>query len=321
MHYRRLTRLLVAIVLATLWTSVSFAQEFPSKVVRLIVPYGPGGPVDILARILGERMAPKLGKPVIIETKPGANTLVGTRVVLEAPADGHTLFLETSSVASNLLLVKDPGYVLDDFVPIVAVGALPIVFVVSSSLPVKTIPEFVKYLKDRPGKTNYATTGSFTELLSDRFTSVAGVKMVAVPYKGSNEALVAVVSDDVQTFSSGISSALPMIKSGKLRPLAVASEQRSALLPDIPTFKEIGYPDMLGATWMVVSVRAKTPPSAIDKLRQVLVEIVNSEDYRTKITNIGIDVWATKPEELQAFIKNDLSLSEKDVKRMGRKPE
>lgn len=320
MPFRRLVRCLAGAILA-FGPALATGQDYPTQPIRIVVPYTSGGPVDTLARILAERMAPKLGKPVLVENKPGANTLIGARAVIEAAADGHTLLLATTSVATNTLIVKEPGYTVDDFVPVVAGASLPIVFVVPPALGVKTVPDFVSRLKSRPGQANYSTAGSFTELLSDRFVSLAGVKMTAVPYKGGAEATLAVVQGNVQMFSAGVAAAISLIRAGKLQPLAVAADQRSVLLPDVPTFKELGYADMIGSTWMAIAARARTPAPVIEKLRHILVEITGTEEFRTRIVNVGLDVWSTKPEDLRAFIRNDLLLWEKDVKRMGIKPQ
>jgi tripartite-type tricarboxylate transporter receptor subunit TctC len=314
---RMLTILGLAFVLGS--SSPSRAQEFPSRPIRIVNPYPAGGPVDGMVRLLAEEAGKKLGQTLILENRPGASTLIGTRAVAEAPADGYTLLVQTPALVLNTFSVGNVGYGLADFVAIAPVGGLSSALVVPAIFPVRTLAEFIARVKVDPGKYNYGTLGGATpiNLLSDRFLTAAGLDMVALQYKGGADGLNALLARDVAMHILGVQIAYPQVEAGNLTALAVIAEQRHPKLPDVPTFAEAGMPEMSGTPWTVLFARANTPSTILDKLRRGMAEVVVSDEYRSKVERVGGDPWAPLGEALHAFIARDTKLWEMDMLRMG----
>src|SRR6478752_38295 len=231
---------------ALLIAASAYAQSYPAKPIHLIVPFPPGGGNDTVARAIAQQISPELGQPVVIDNKPGAGGSVGAELAAKAPADGYTLFLAgVGSHVVNPNVHKKLGYdPLKDFAPITLIASAPSVLVVNPKVPAQNIAEFTAYARANPGKLNYASngTGSAAQLAAAMYETMAGVKMVHVPYKGIAPAMTDLLSGEVQLMFGTVVALVPHIQAGKLRPLAVTSRQRSALLPDVPTLRESGLP-------------------------------------------------------------------------------
>lgn len=227
------------------------AQDFPTRTISIVTPYTAGGPYDILARFMSEAMRKqKLPQSVIVEAKPGGNTLIGIQSVLKASPDGHTLLVSTLPIMANQILMKNPGYKYEDFVPVGPVARHPYILFVPQTLPVNNLAELVAYGEKNPGKLNIGalSPGGQVQLLADKFIKFSKLEIEKIPYKGAAELATALLTGDLQLSFFAYSAGAPFLKDGKLKPIAIANEERSALTPDIPTFKELVMPTTPGMT-------------------------------------------------------------------------
>jgi len=312
-----LAAVLVAVVAAG--SQPAMAQDYPSRPVHMIVPYAPGGPTDIRGRVVAAKLHDLTGQSVVVENRAGAGTLIGTRVVLQAPADGYTLLMQSSVMAISQLTYKNPGYRMEDFKLIAPLGSAPFVLGASNSVAAKTVPELVAYAKANPGKLNNASLGAggLSQLLIERFKAAANISIVDIPYGGSTPALSALQGGTVQLFMDSLTSSVPAARAGQIHVLGVTSAKRLAQASDIPTFKEQGYPTVVGGTWMAFFVSAKTPDPIVQKLRQVTTRAIASQDVKDRIQILGFEVWSESPQEFETFMKEDFDLWEKDIKRLN----
>lgn len=286
----------------------AFAQQFPNRAVEIIVPFAAGGGNDLLARMIGEGLGKRLGQSFVPINRPGANTNNGTAQVVKSPPDGHTLLISSVGLAANPLLYKRlPFNTLSDLAPITLIASSPTILVVPNSLPVSNIGEFVSYVKARPGELNYASygVGSSPHLATELFQSMTGTKVVHVPYSGGGPAAVGVMGNNVQMLFSSVLPVLGLVKGGQLKPIAIAADKRSALLPDVPTFAEGGV-DYKFSTWFGLLAPARTPPDIIATLNRNAVEVLQEPSVRSRIAEQGAEVVANKPEEFYAFIKSEM---------------
>jgi tripartite-type tricarboxylate transporter receptor subunit TctC len=302
-------------------TAGANAQTYPSKSIRMVVPFPPGGTTDILARTIGQKMAEDWGQPVVIDNRPGAGGNIGSDLVAKAPPDGYTLLMGTISThAINPSLYKklpfDPAR---DFAPISRVGTLPNILIVHPSVPVKSVKELIELAKSKPGDLNFASSGVGTSLhlSGELFNSMAGVKLVHIPYKGSSPALADLLGGQVKIMFDNLPSALPHVKAGKLKPLAVTSTKRVAVLPEVPTVSESGLPGFEVTSWFAVYAPAKTPKDIVTKLNGEIVKILRSADVKDKLAQLGVDAAPTTPEELATFAKAETEKWGKVVKATG----
>ena len=297
-----------ACVLALIAATPADAQQYPSRSVEIIVPFAPGGGNDVLARIIGEGLGKRLGQTFVPLNRPGANTNTGTLQVVKAPADGHTLLISSIGLAANPLLYKRlPFNTLNDLAPITLIANSPTILVVPTALPVNTLAEFVAYLKARPGETNYASygVGSSAHLATELFLSMTGTKAVHVPYPGGGPAAVGVMGNSVQMLFSSILPVLGLVRGGQLKPLAVASDKRWPLLPDVPTFAEGGV-DYKFSAWFGLLAPAKTPEAIIATIHKHTVDTLQEPTVRARVLDQGGEVIANTPAEFHAFIKGEM---------------
>ena len=297
-----------ACVLALIAATPAGAQQYPSRSVEIIVPFAPGGGNDVLARIIGEGLGKRLGQTFVPLNRPGANTNTGTLQVVKAPADGHTLLISSIGLAANPLLYKRlPFNTLNDLAPITLIANSPTILVVPTALPVNTLAEFVAYLKARPGETNYASygVGSSAHLATELFLSMTGTKAVHVPYPGGGPAAVGVMGNSVQMLFSSILPVLGLVRGGQLKPLAVASDKRWPLLPDVPTFAEGGV-DYKFSAWFGLLAPAKTPEAIIATIHKHTVDTLQEPTVRARVLDQGGEVIANTPAEFHAFIKGEM---------------
>ena len=301
--------------------SVAFAQAWPSKPIKWVVPFAPGGTTDILARTVGEKLGAALGQPVIVENRPGAGGGVGADFVAKSPPDGYTLVGGTISThAINTSLYKSLPYdPVRDFVPITLIARLPNLLVINPNVPAKNVAELVALMKANPGKYTFASSGNGTSqhLSGELFKSIAGVDMQHVPYKGSPPALQDVVGGQVTMTFDNITTALPLAKAGNLRALAVTTAQRSAVAPEIPTMAEAGLAGYEIGSWQGVFAPAGTPPEIVRRLNTEIVRILKSPEIHDKLIALGAEPVGNSVDEFTAMVKSEVVKWGDVVKRSG----
>jgi tripartite-type tricarboxylate transporter receptor subunit TctC len=319
--------LIKAMVLAFggLVTHSAFAQAYPTKPIRLIVPFPPGGSTDIVARIVAQKLGDRLGQQVLIENRGGAGGTIGTEAVAKSAPDGYTLVLGTTSthvVAPNVYakIGYDP---VKDFAPVSLVAVTPYLLVANPGVEVKSLPEFVGYVKARPGKLNYASagTGSTTHLAMEMLKSAAGLYIVHIPYNGNGPAGTAVIAGQVEFLFGSLPAVLPHAKSGRVRPLAVGTPKRSPSLPEVPTVAESGFPGFDAALWLSVMAPAGTPAPVVDRLHKEIVAAIASPDAADALSKAGAEPITSTPTELAAMVKDGVDKYAKVVKQAGVKVE
>jgi tripartite-type tricarboxylate transporter receptor subunit TctC len=314
-------RLLMTLTLAMLAAAAgggAFAQAFPAKAVRIVVPFPPGGGVDIVARVVGPKLTESWGQQVIVENRAGASGMIGTEVAARAAPDGYTLFMGTmGNLAVNPHLF--PKMTVDpvrDFAPITLVVAVHFVMVAHPSLPVRNVKELIALAKARPGQINYASSGAggAPHLAGELFKRMAKVNLTHIPYKGSGPSFQDLLGGQVSLTFDSLLQALPYIKSRMLRPLAVLGSKRSPLLPDVPTVAESGVPGYELTNWFGLAAPTATPRETIAKLRADFVKVLQQPDVREKIAGMGADVVGNTPEQFGAFLRTESAKWAKLVK-------
>jgi tripartite-type tricarboxylate transporter receptor subunit TctC len=299
--------LLANVILSGLATAAARAQDYPARPVEMIVPFAAGGGSELLARLVSDGLAKRLGQPFVVINRPGANTNLGTFSVVRARPDGYTLLIASVGLAANPSLYKKLGFAPQiDLAPITLIANSPTVLAVPSALPVNSLAEFVAYAKARPGELNYASygVGSGPHLATALFEGMTGIKVVHVPYGGGGPAAVAAMTGQVQALFSSILPVLGMIRSGTLKAIAIASERRSELLPEVPTFKESGL-DYRSGTWFGLLAPVRTPPEIIDTLNRATVSVLADPGVRARLVEQGAEVVANSPADFRAFIKDE----------------
>jgi tripartite-type tricarboxylate transporter receptor subunit TctC len=312
--------------LATALPLAATAQDtYPSKLVRIVVPYPAGGVADLLPRTVGQKLAEKWKQPVVVENKPGASGNIGMAEGARAEPDGYTLVLApTGNLTVNQFLFRDmPFDVARDFTPVTVLATSPNVLVVHPSVPAKTFREFIAYAKANPGKLNFSSpgSGSGAHLAGELLNVEAGIKTVHVPYKGMAPAVSDLVGGQVQMMFAGISTALQHIRGGRLVALAIASPQRSAQLPDVPTVAESGLPGFDVTSWYGIVVRSGTPPAIVKKLHADMAEALAADDVRGKLAALGLDPLGNTPEEFQRMIAAESRKWSEIVRKADIKPQ
>jgi len=310
---------LLAAALAVFVTA-AHAQSYPAKPVRLIVPYAAGGPLDDAARIVGQRLTEIWGQAVVVDNRGGAGGSIGADVVAKSAPDGYTLLLGnagpmTINPSLQKALPYDPQR---DLAPITLVSASPMVLVVHPSLPVKSVPDLVRFAKTRPGKLNYASAGigNLQHLGMESLQTMAGIRMNHVPYKGAAPAFIDLISGQVELMFANIIGVLPHVKSARVRAIAVSTAKRATVLPDIPSVAEI-YPDFDVNGWMGIFVPATTPREITAKLHEDIVKVLMRQDTRERLASQGAEVVAGTPEQLSAFVRRESALYAKIIQSSG----
>lgn len=296
----------IALSLVLVGTLAHGADDYPSRSIRLIVPFAAGGGNDTVARLVGQGLAAELGQPVVIDNRPGAGGIVGAEAAARAPADGYTVFLGgVGSHAINPNLHANLSYdPVKDFAPVSLIASAPLILVVHPSVPARNVRELIALAKARPGTLNYASNGngSSSHLAAVMFASMTGIDMVHVPYKGLSPALSDLLSGQVQVMFSSVVAIVPHIKAGTLRPLAVSSRERLSLLPDLPTVAESGVPGYQSSSWYGILAPAGTPPAIVGRLNAALVKVVAQPDVREALAREGADPVGSSPQAFGAFI-------------------
>ncbi|MEO8203013.1 MAG: tripartite tricarboxylate transporter substrate binding protein [Betaproteobacteria bacterium] len=307
---------------AVLIAPIAHAQPYPAKPIRLVVPYTPGAGTDTIARILAQKVGESLGQQVVIENRPGAGGTIGTEVVAKAPADGYTLLFAPTSHAINPGIYPKLGYdTLKDFAPISVVASLPVVLAVAPAVPATSVRELVALAKSTPDQLTMASSGNGTvfHLTGELFKEAAGIRIVHVPFKGGAPAVAAVLGGQVSmTFETSV-TLLPHIRSGKLRALGVAGTRRIALLPDVPTLGEAGFPTILAENWYGLYAPAGTPKETIARLYAELDRAIHSPDVREKLAQQGAEIRENTPEQSASFLRAEMVKWAKVIKDSGAK--
>jgi tripartite-type tricarboxylate transporter receptor subunit TctC len=293
------------------------AQSFPTKQVRLVVPFAAGGSTDIVARTVGQKLNEMWGQPVIVDNRAGASTMIGTDIVAKAPPDGHTLLITPAPFTIVPSLAKKLPYdPHKDFAPITLINTTPLVVVVHPGVPVKSVKELIALAKSKPGALNFGSSGSggSNHLAGELFNAMAGVKMVHVPYKGNAPALADLVGGHVDLVFNGLTSALPLIKSGRLRAVGVTSLKRASALPEIPTLDEQGLKGFQAVAWNGVTAPAGTPKNVIDKINADVVKVLSSPELLAKLKSEGSDPVGASVAEYTAFLRDEIAKWAKVIK-------
>lgn len=308
-------------VLATPAYHVS-AQNFPVKPIRVIVPLAAGGPGDVLARVIGQKLSEHVGQPVIIDNRPGANTNIGTEFVAKAPPDGYTLLATASTLTINPSMYATLSYdPLRDFAPLTLIASTPLVLVVHPSLPVKSVKELIALARSKPGQLNYgsAGNGSALHLAGEMFNSLARVELVHVPYKGVTNAFSDLLGGQISIMFPGAPIALPQVKAGKLRALGTTGAGRTAAAPELPPIGESGLPGYEVSVWYGVLAPAGTPTAVINRLHAEISKIVQLPEIKERWAVLGAEPLHNTPEQFAALLKADLGKWAKVVRDSGAK--
>ncbi len=313
-------RLVLGIVAALVFaaaSSAAFGQAFPSRSVKIVVSFPPGGSADVLARILSPKLTEIWSQPVVIENKPGASANIGTEFVAKSAPDGYTLLLATPALAVSAAVFQNLGYdALRDLAPVALLPVFPSVLVVHPSVPAATPQEFVRYARANPGKLNFASTGSTSAIrfAFEHLRQIAGLDMVHIAYKGSAPAAQAMLSGEAQAMMMTLVDALPHLKSGRLRALAGTSIQRIAALPDVPTLAETVAPGFDYLIWNGLMAPAGTPADVVDKLNRDVNTVLRQPEIRERMAGLGMEVLPSPPAELGRVLRTEIR-KWKDVAR------
>jgi tripartite-type tricarboxylate transporter receptor subunit TctC len=299
------------------------AAEYPSRPVTLMVAFTPGGASDVLARIVGRKLEQILGEPFVIDNRPGAGGNVAAEAVAHAAPDGYTLLAGNNAIlATNAALYKKINFdPVADFAPIGLIGSQANILVVNPALPVKSLAELIALAKANPGKLNFASSGHglAAHLAGELFKAEAGIDIVHVPYKGAAPALQDVIAGHVQMMFATASSVVPHIQDGKVRPLAVATLKRTAVLPDIPTIDELGIKNFDATTWHGLVAPARTPKEIVATLNRALVAALDDPEVKKSLADLGVDVIGGTPEDFAAYIKSEIPKWTAIIKASGAK--
>lgn len=295
----------------------ALAQAYPSRPVKMIVPFPPGGPVDTTARAIAPRLSEALGQQVLVDNRAGAGGIVGAEIAAKAPADGYNLFV--CAIHHSVLPALRPALpynIEKDFVPVSFAAMFPVVLVAHPSLPVRSVPELIAYARQNPGKLAYGSAGNGggTHLAGELFASMVGVDLLHVPYKGSAPAMTDLVGGQVQLMFADAPTALPQIRSGRVRALGVASPKRSTLVPDLPTIAEGGVPGYEAYSWAAIVAPAATPREAVARLNAEIVKVLNAPDVRQRLLDAGAEAMPSSPEQFGLMLKAEMTKWAKVIK-------
>jgi tripartite-type tricarboxylate transporter receptor subunit TctC len=308
-------RMLTGLTTLLLSAAVLAQDAYPSRPIRLVVPYAPGGVSDISGRIVAQKMGELLGQAMVVENRAGAGGMVGTGAVAKAEADGYTIVLSSlSAYAIGPRMVKAPLYdSVKDFTAIAPVALSPTILTVNNTLPVQSLKELVAYAKANPGKLTYGSSGigSVAHISAELLRASTGVELVHVPYKSAAQAYPDMIAGSVSMIFDALPSAIQHIRAGKVRPLAMMSDRRASLLPEVPTFAEAGYPEATLRLWVGLHGPANLPSAIVQKLNDTAAKAVAAAEVRERFTGVGLDAYSTSPREFAEMVRGD-------VERLGK---
>ena len=296
------------------------AQNFPTRPIRIIVPYAPGGSTDVVFRILAPRLSEDLGQPVLVENRPGGSSTIGLDLAAKSPPDGHTWAIPNITFGANPSLIKKmPFDSQKDLLPVSQVTVVNLVLSLHPSVPARSVKELIALAKAHPGQLNFASAGnaSANHLATAKFMNQTGTNMVHVPYKGGGPAVVSLVAGETSLLFATIPSAIQHIQSGRLRALGVSRAKRSSALPEVPTIAEAGVPGFEAIEWNGVMLPAGTPPAIVRRVHQALSKSLALPAIQERIVNVGAEVVDSSPEEFGAFLKSEFASWAKVIKEVG----
>ncbi len=317
---------LASLLIAALAAANGHAQTpvYPTKPIRMIVPFTPGGPADIGGRIVAQKLNEAWGQQVIVENRAGASGTIGADAVAKAPPDGYTMLLNASiHVIVPSLFKKMPYDAIRDFTPVSVVYSSPLLLAVTPTLPVKNVREFIALAKARPGELAFASagSGSSTHLTAELLKTVTGTKMTHVPYKGQSQALTDLIAGHIPFMFNSLPPVIEFVRAGRLRVLAITSTTRAKQFPDVPTFAESGYKDLITGSWYAVWLPAKTPDAIVTRLNTEIARIIKEPDVRNRILDLGGEPVGNTPAEFDAFQKAEMTRWAQVIKAAGAKVE
>jgi tripartite-type tricarboxylate transporter receptor subunit TctC len=309
----------IAIAAAAVFVSPAAGQQFPVKPIRVIVPFAPGGPSDLLARLVGQKLTESWGQQVIIENRTGANGIVGCELVAKSPPDGYTLVVGTPGThgINASLFPKLPYDTIKDFAPITRLGVAPYLLVAHPSLPARSAKDLIQLARKRPGEIAWATGGSPTQLAAELFKRTAKIDVLIVPYKGQAPAVTAALSGETSLVFGGVAQTLPQIKAGRLRALGVAGTRRSGVMPDVPTIMESGLPGFEASGWYGLLAPGATPRAIVERLNTEVVRILRLPDVAQRLRGEAFDIPAETPDQFAAVIRAEVAKWEPIVRQSG----
>ena len=301
------SRLVLAAVTLACASAASGQQTYPTRPIRIISPYAPGGGNTIMARLVGQKLTEAWGQQVIVDNRPGGNTIIGTELTARATPDGYTYMLAGSGHALTPLLLKTPYDPIKDFAPVGTVGKQENIMVAGPSVPFNDLQQMIAVAKAKPGQLNYATYGSGTtsHLATELFCMLTGIRMQHIPYKGAGPAITELLGGQVQVFLSTPSPVIPHIQAGKLKGLAISGEQRSAAVPNVPTFAEAGVRGFEAKGWYGVVAPAATPRPIVDKVSAEMARFLAAPDVKKLLNSLGVEPLISTPEQFGALIRSD----------------
>lgn len=316
----------IALALTCFGVTAATAQDaYPSKPVRMIVPYAPGGPIDVWGRILSQKLTEALGQTVVIDNRPGANGIIGTDILAKSPPDGYTLMYQTGSHVANVSIYKKLPYdSVRDFTPITQMATTHgMMLVVNPSVPAKNLGEFITLAKSRPGKLNFASAGvgNATHLAAEMMKAAAGLEIAHVVYKGGGPALNDVIAGQVEMMMVSVAQGTPFVKGGKVRALAITAAHRAPLLADIPTFRESGFPGFEFAGWHGLWFPAGVPSDRLARMHKEVARVMFAPDMKQRLDDLGLVPLASTPAEFAKFIDREIALYAKLIKAAKIEPQ
>jgi len=315
---------IVAANAAELGAAPAFAQDYPTKPVKIIVPFAAGGPADVYARFLGQRLSDALGQPFVVEDRPGAGSLIGTDAVAKSAPDGYTLLLMSNTQTVNESLIPNKPYqLMRDFAPVAPINYSDLVLVVHPSVGASSVADLIKLAKASPGKLNYASSGPGTpyHMAGELFKAMAGVDIVHVPYKGSSGARTDVLGGQVQMMFDAVTTMSEHARAGSVKALATTGKTRSMVLPNVPTMSEAGVTGYEAVIWLGLIAPKNTPPAIVARLNAEITKIVNRPDVRSEWAKQGATAMVMTPEEFGRYLAEDIAKWERIVRISGAKPD
>ena len=310
---------------AAVAAAAQYPSAYPSRPIKWVVPYTPGGITDTVTRVIAQRLQDAMGQPIVIENKPGANSIVGVDLVAKSAPDGYTLLTVIAAHAVNATLYagKLPFDAVKSFVPVSLVASAPLILTVNNDFPAKDAREFVAYARANPGKISYATSGigSASHLTTELLQQTANIRMLHIPYKGTGPALTALIAGDIQMMVDVPSSMMPHVRAGKVRAIAMFSPQRLASAAEVPTLAEAGGPAIEGSTWVMFMAPAGTPREALGRLSAEVAKAMSAPELRSRFEQLGIEPLGTTPEQAARFLDEEIAKWAKVINTAGVKAE
>jgi tripartite-type tricarboxylate transporter receptor subunit TctC len=314
----------LALVLCIPGAAVSFAQNYPSRPVKIVVPFGAGGPADVYSRVLAQHLSEALKQPFVVEDRPGAGSIIGTDAVAKSPPDGYTLLAMSNTHTTNESLVPNkPFQLMRDFVPVAGINYSDLLMVIHPSVPAKDLKEFIAYAKSKPGQLNYASSGTGTpyHMAAELFKAMSGTDIVHVPYKASGDMRNSVIGGHVQMGFDAITTMAANVKAGQVKALGTSASKRSTVLPEVPTIAEAGVPGYESTIWLGIMAPVGTPKSVVDKLNAEINKAINRPEVKEAWDKQGAVPLAMSPAEFETYLRKDIDKWAAVVKSANIKPE